>query len=419
MFLYNCPLLTLSILTSLTIVLSTIYIAFIVYSFVIKKWALFIVTTTITTLLVFLVQVFAVTIHANDIPFVNFFKQLHISIYIVLISLSLIGVIAIIIYLQFYNKKHITSNSIIQAFNTSKDGFLYFEEDGSCLLINKKMEEIASSITKTYILNGYDFLKLIKDKIITLDNGSVYKFIDKVIKVSRKPYFFRKAELSNVYELIALDVTELFEQNRQLELDNKKLKQLNNELIQYNKKMLEVICHREILETKQNIHNEMNELVLQSAYLLDKDDQKEKAKILSKWENNAYLLSKEGKQQNGEEYIQDLLLLADTIGIKIVCDDYSQIFNSGDIDSLFIHASKESLTNIAKHTKAKRLIIEIEKNNGKTIMRFINENNENTEAIKMGGGLTNLCKHVEQLNGKMLIENKESFILTIEVPDAV
>ena len=140
---------------------------------------------------------------------------------------------------------------------------------------------------------------------------------------------------------------------------------------------------------------------------------------LSKWENNAYLLSKEGKQQNGEEYIQDLLLLADTIGIKIVCDDYSQIFNSGDIDSLFIHASKESLTNIAKHTKAKRLIIEIEKNNGKTIMRFINENNENTEAIKMGGGLTNLCKHVEQLNGKMLIENKESFILTIEVPDAV
>lgn len=419
MLLFDCPPLVLSILTSLLIIISTIYISFIVYSFVIKKWSIFISSIIVTILSIFLVQVFATTIHENDIPFINWFKGLHISIYIVCISLSILGLVGIFIYLYLYHKKHITSYSIIQAFNTSKEGFLYFEEDGSCLLINKKMEEIASSLTKKYILNGYDFLKIVKDKTIKLDNGKVYKFTDKELMIDRQPYFFRKPNETKIHELIALDITELVNQNNQLELDNKKLQQLNNDLVLYNKRMLEVISYREILETKVNIHNEMNELVLQSAYLLTNNDKKEKERILSKWENNAYLLYKEAQHRSDEDYLKDILTLGDAIGIRIDYKTSLDVLPSEDIINLFIHASKESLTNVAKHTTHKNLIIELDKNNDHIIMRFKNENNDQNIEIKMGGGLTNLSKHVEQLNGKMIIENKENFILTIEVPNAI
>ena len=413
MMMYECPMILNALLSVALIVLSVAYIFFIIYSFIIKKYALFSSSIVIAVIVIFLIQVFALTLRGNESAFTVFFNQLPIWLYILVISLFFVVAALFGTYLVLYNRRHITPNSIIEAFNTSKDGFLYFESDGACILINETMVNIVSIINKEYILNGYDFLNKVKGQTITLENGLTYKFIDKEIRISGRN------ESRPVTELIALDVSELVNKNRELEEDNNKLKALNTELIEYNKNMLEAIHHEEILKAKINIHNEMNELILESSYLLTNDDKEKKEKILNKWENNALLLFKEAEHHNDDDFIHDLGVLADAIGVKMKCDNYSVISKNANLVGLFTHACKEALTNVAKHTNNKEMTIELKKENDVIVMSFINKNNKNTKTIKKGGGLANLEKHIEQLQGKMVIINKEQFILRIEVKDVL
>ncbi len=419
MMMYECPMLLLSLLSAVLIILSVAYIFFIIYSFIIKKYALFAASIVIAVVVIFLIQIYALTLRGTDNAFAHFFNHLPIALYISLISLFVVIVSVIVFYLVRYNRRHITPNSIIKAFNTSKDGFLYFESDGACILINETMEEIASYLNKEYILNGYDFFNKVRGKTITLENGLTYKFIDKEIVVNNRTTLLNKEPNRKVTELIALDVSELVNKNNQLEADNNKLKVLNYELMEYNKNMLDVIHHEEILKAKINIHNEMNELILESSYLLSNDDKEKKNKILSKWENNALLLFKEAEHIHADDFIHDLTVLADAMGVKMKCDNYSILSHNESLVGLFTHASKEALTNIAKHADSKELIVNIKKENDLIIMSFANDNNKNTKTIKKGGGLLNLEKHVEQLKGKMFIINKEQFILRIEVEDVL
>jgi signal transduction histidine kinase len=413
MMMYECPMILNALLSVALIALSVVYIAFIFYSFIIKKYALFSSSIVIAVIVIFLIQVFALTIRGNESAFTTFFNHLPIWLYFLVISIFFVIAALFGGYLVIYNRRHITPNSIIEAFNTSKDGFLYFESDGACILINETMVNIVSDINKEYILNGYDFLNKVKGQTITLENGLTYKFIDKEISIRDRN------ESKTVTELIALDVTELVNKNRELEEDNNKLKALNTELIEYNKNMLEAIHHEEILKAKINIHNEMNELILESSYLLTNDDKEKKEKILNKWENNALLLFKEAEHHNDDDFIHDLGVLADAIGVKMKCDNYSIISQNDKLVGLFTHACKEALTNVAKHTNSKEMTIELKKENNIVVMSFINKNNKNTKTIKKGGGLVNLEKHVEQLQGKMVIINKEQFILRIEVKDVL
>ena len=184
MMMYECPMILNALLSVALIALSLAYIYSVIYSFIIKKYALFSSSIVIAVIVIFFIQVFALTIRGNESAFTVFFNHLPIWLYILVISLFFVIAALFGGYLVIYNRRHITPNSIIEAFNTSKDGFLYCESDGACILINETMVNIVSDINKEYILNGYDFLDKVKGQTITLENGLTYKFIDKEIRIS-------------------------------------------------------------------------------------------------------------------------------------------------------------------------------------------------------------------------------------------
>ncbi len=401
------------------LIVNCFFVFFGVRYFIIKKYVLSTISFLVSALLIFVIQF--VTLFLKDSNDIISLWFAHLPLFVYIIVLCLISGLVVLssIHLYKYSKSHISFNSIVKAFNISNEGFLYFDKDGACLLINNKMAEIAFNLTKKYILNGYEFLKLVENKTITLDNGCTYKFISKEITVPSGLLFTKQNDSQVVNELIALDVTELVKKNELLKEDNKKLEEMNKELISYNENMLDTIRDKEILSAKINIHNEMNSLVLQSSYLLTSDNKEEKKKILSKWENNALLLSKEAENNPATDVMSDLKTLADAVGVAIECKDYSIIASQEILINIFAKAAKESLLNIAKHTENKKIIIDIKRNKGVISMSFINTNNKNTKPIVKGGGLTNLEKSVNELGGKMTIINKEQFILRIEVKDAI
>ena len=414
----NCPQIVIALIFSWVLLLDMVFVFFGIRYFIFKKYVLTTVSFLVALLMAFVAQVMTSFIKGGEDALSTWFAHLPLFVYIIVLSVITVAVPILSVHIYQHTRRHVSSNSIIKGFDTSNEGFLYFDEDGACLLINKTMAKIASSLTKNYILNGNKFLKLVKDQTITLEDGSTYKFIDKQITIPFGSSFVNKNDSQVINELIALDVTELVKKNELIKEDNEKLKKMNKELVSYNEKMLEVIRHREILSAKINIHNEMNSLVLQSSYLLSNDNKEERQNILSKWENNALLLCKEA-ENNNDDFINDLKTLADAIGIKMEYDDFSPIMSNEKIASLFVKATKDSLLNVAKHTKNKKIIIDIKRDKDIITMSFINDNNVNTKPIIKGGGFTNIEKSVEELNGKMTIINDKQFILRIEVKDAL
>lgn len=389
-----------------------VYSFFGIRYFFLKKYVRFGLLVFVAAILTFIAQGVVSFIKGGTGSLSTWFAELPLYVYIIVLSLITLVIPLFVVRFFKYIGAHVSSSSIVKGFDSSNDGFLYFDEDGACLLINKKMEEIATLLTKNYVLNGHTFLKLVKDQTITLQNGMSFKFLDKKVNLNN-------SDSQIVTELIALDVTELVNKNNLLAEDNKKISEMNKELAAYNEETLEVVRHKEILSAKVNIHNEMNSLVLRSSYLLNNYDKKEAEKLLSKWENNALLLSKEAETSANADFINDLTILSDAIGVSIDCDNYSLVEENEKITSLFVAVTKESLLNIAKHTRCKKLTIKITKEKDKIVMIFSNENVPDFKDIIKGGGLTNVEKRVNELNGKMSIINNEQFILRIEVKDAV
>ena len=185
-------------------------------------------------------------------------------------------------------------------------------------------------------------------------------------------------------------------------------------LKKYHEQIPDIIRHQEILKAKINIHEEMNELLLSTVYLLDNDDQELRKDILNKWENNALLLSKENENSVNQDMVNDLTTLSKSLGITINfhhLDDIKEL----DIRKLFITVGKETLLNIAKHTSDKKLIIDVVRKENHYVMTFANEEGNKNKNIVYGSGLTNIKRHVTQLNGKMTIINDDNFIVKLEV----
>lgn len=415
MRLIDLPIISLSILGIMLFVIIALNIAILIYSFKIKKYFLFIPSVILFIIDSFLFLIINVYIYDNSSVFASFFINLPLIAYIIYLLINISFIVFARIFLIRWHKNNISPSSFIDLLNQTTEGILYFNEDGICLLINDQMASIAKGILSHPISNAHEFYRLVNNKIVHQKDNHIYKFISNTLTITQKDYLFRQKK-EDIYELIAFDITDLSNANEELKKDNEQIRKHNLALNEYHKNMQNIIANKEILSAKVHIHDEMNNLLLQTSFLFNKEDEKEKKEVLKKWRNNVLLLCKEASYENDMNVMDDLLTLAKGVGVNIKCDNY-RLLDNDDIIKLFIHACKESILNVYKHSESKELIIDIIKEENKYLLRFINDNQKNKhKKIIIGGGLSALKEDVKSLNGEMEIENKGQFILTVEVP---
>ena len=399
MRLIDLPILGIAIFTSIIFILFALLFVITIYFYRSKKHLLFSLSIILNIPLILIYVCVCWEIFKGGNAFTNFFVNVPFYIYIIYLVVTFLFLVLSIIFLQKWYRNNITSDSFMDAFDKMEEGVLYFDAEG---------------ISSHHISNAYDFFDLLNNQIITTKEGKTYKFISSDLSINRRELFFIYKKI-NVHELIAFDITDLSNANKQLQIDNEKILLHNQSLMEYNKNMQNIIRNKEILSAKIRIHDEMNNLLLKTSYLLTSDDIKEKKEILNKWKKNILLLCKEATSENEENIIDDLLTLANGVGVSVTFHNY-QLLKNEEVIKLFIYAAKESILNVAKHTKSKELNIDVKLENGKYYLRFINENSLNkNKPVSLGGGLKELQRHVNSLNGIMHIESKDQFILTIEV----
>ncbi len=329
----------------------------------------------------------------------------------ILIPLVLLLDSAVIIWLRgnaiLWRKTHVTSASIKESLDGLPAGVCYYLEEGRCILVNHRMNEICFALLGRSLQNGAEFFDFIKDKPIhALSDGTAVSFRHRVIDYRGVP----------LCELIADDVTELYEKTEKLRVENDRARQLGAGMKAYGETIADTVRRQEILQAKTVIHDEMNRMILATKKAAQNGaGEEERRGILRMWQGQALLLCKEADTKRSNNVVSDLNALASIIGIQIVWDG-APATEKAPVLTLFLSAAREAMANAAKHARAERLFIRIDESEDELRAAFTNDGERPAEPVQETGGLLNLRRMLEKADGWMKVETEGRFRLTVAIP---
>lgn len=301
-----------------------------------------------------------------------------------------------------YDKTNINPGAIKHCLDQMPCGICCWRENGRVLFKNICMNELCIAITNAPLLNGNQFCDAIENEIIP---------------VADKVWRFARRELSvdgeRLFEMIASDITVEYAKTEALERDRAELSRLNQELREYYLSIDESVQHREILQAKINIHDEMNRLMLLTV-AADSGDIGALDNIFSLWEQNALLLCMEADGKNNEQQIGAIESIAGALGIRLVWKNSLPENMNENERELFFFAAQEAIINAVKHARAKEMEISFEIRENALICSFTNDGVLPESEIRFEGGLRNLSMLAQKQGAKIRIEIKEKFSLCVE-----
>ena len=308
---------------------------------------------------------------------------------------------------QKWKRTHITPASIKESLDALPAGICYYSDEGQCVLVNHRMKDIAFSLSGQSLQNGADFYELVKDKgVHTLSDGTAVAFRHRVISYGGAP----------LHELIADDITELYEKSEELRRDNEKARQLAASMKSYGETIADTVRRQEILQAKVNIHDEMNRMILATKKTSDGAfTEKERRNILQMWRAQALLLCKEADTGRSSNVVSDLNALADAIGLRLM---WQETPKTGDarVLTLFLSAAREAMANAVKHAGAAMLHISVRESDAAFSASFSNDGSTPACPITESGGLETLRRRIEDAGGQMLTDTSDGFSLSFTVP---
>lgn len=324
----------------------------------------------------------------------------------ILVVLALLSV-TLLWYCRKWEKTYLTVMSVKESLDNLPVGICYSTTDGKVLLINNKMHEFikeAEVITGANPVNCFGQLKndAETDPVFEMSNGSVY--------ILRKNEI--NTESGQFIEYLALDITKKYFLNRELEIENEKLKERGDELRRQGKTIDEVILNREILDTKIKVHNNLGQLLLASRFVLTHDvDNKTKTELLQRWKHMSVVRQEESYTKHSTSSIDEINRAAKAIGVEIIYNNpLPQNLSLEHINTLE-HMLHEALTNSFSHAHADKLFVDINETKGAFVVEITNNGLKPNGKIVEGGGLSSLRRLIEGRKGEMKITTTPEFLL--------
>lgn len=322
--------------------------------------------------------------------------------------LVLLGLGAAILHrLIVWSRSHVSQTSIKESLDNLPSGLAFYEDDGSCLLVNHTMNHISVCLTGQAVLDGRVLEAAARSGDMLVDaDGRKYQMTHRLLAYGN----------GSIHELVADDVTELHKKTRELSESNAELAEMVRKMRQYSLNIDESVRKQEILQAKVQIHDEMNRLLLATGNAASGAVAREDLqKILFTWQNNALLLCKEADHEPTGNTEQDLQTLASIIGMTIEWDGRLQTRETRVLQ-LFELATREALSNAAKHAKAGHLYVRLRESKDRLAVTYTNDGIAPGGEIRPAGGLKDLCRVLENAGGSVSVSAEPAFALTITIP---
>ncbi|MGM9947282.1 hypothetical protein [Floccifex sp.] len=296
--------------------------------------------------------------------------------------------------------KKISKNMIKEAFDHLPMGVCFFDKNGWVTLCNHQMNRLIFDIL------GKDIQCVEDMKIFFEPNQSVFISNQKVWSFTNTKVFTKTHE--EYIQLMACDVTELYQRQMELKQENEKLKEYGKRMRILSRNIQTLIKEEETLNMKIKVHDDIGRsLIVSRQFIQEQKDIREFD--LSIWKNAFHLLNQE--EQNSWK---NVLHQAHSIGIEIKMN--GKLPENKILKDCIIKIIKECMNNAVKHAKAKHLYVTIDYFDNQIHCLMTNDGLCVSHPIQMKGGLLSLNNRIQSLKGTMEIKENTYFQLEVTLP---
>lgn len=325
--------------------------------------------------------------------------------------------------MTWFRRERIGRASIKESLDNLPSGICFADQSGLVILSNRQMYRLC------YTLMGMD-LQHISELLDALEkpqagiqsvgaDTNVYRFPEgKVWKFTQSS--ITDADGNAYTQVLAVDVTALYEKGDELEQENRRLEEVNARARNLYAQLDDIVREEENFAVKTHVHDEMGELLgLTRNMLTQRELPPERLKALGKrWEHIGDTLGAVGKQ-DGDAFDSDKTLaeLTERIaGIGVALHVRGEFPQKSGAAYLLTAAVRECAINTARHAKGSEMTVELTKTPHSLIAAITNDGLAPAGEVVEGGGLSALRRRIEGTGGAMQVESTPRFRLVITLP---
>ena len=301
---------------------------------------------------------------------------------------------------------HLSTMSFKDAFDALDCGVAFYKEDGTTVLVNPKISALSRQILGVELADGELFWHLLREKALHDFGHAVF------VSDGKQTYRFQRSKIEpGLYELIGTDITEFYELNQKIDEENIQLAAMEQDLIAYGERMIEMIRKQEIVDARIRIHDQLGRLMLMSRRCLQ--EKSDPSFVLKQWKDTLALFQA-AKKDDQSYSLGELEKAAQSIGVKLTI--HGDLPEQKEHLQVLIVAGMECLLNTSRHAQGDEMLIEIKENEDDRIFEFTNTGKQPEEPGKEGGGLAYVRQRAREIGGAMEIEWLPRYLCRVILP---
>ena len=314
-----------------------------------------------------------------------------------------------------WSRSHISAMSVKEAFDRLPAGLCYYLPGGLLKLVNRSMDALCYEALGAPLMDPEGFWRALAENglpaslrggeqpVLGFPGGRVYSFRHRVLDT----------ELGQVHELVAMDVSEDWALNRELEDKQARARELNVRLKVLLGSIEYLTMSRELMQLKSEIHDRLGQSLLLSRRCLAEPGSVKPAAVEEAWRKNLSLLASSRPESWQEPYfIQEKQ--AEALGVRL------EVTGSLPAERGLIPVVETALsvhtTNVLRHARGSRAMVRCTREKDGWELEFTNDGAPPALPLREGGGLGNLRSRVEALGGTMEIDPSPVFRLRLRLP---
>lgn len=308
--------------------------------------------------------------------------------------------------------EEITSFSILESLDNLDSGLTVYETDGQIILNNKKMKEVINALFPKVYKNGNRLwedinnypskVKNEKNIVMIKSEGTIYEFSINSIHIKGKTY----------KELLASDVTKIYNQLAIIEKENKELDESYKEVDKMIEEINEIVDMEEKIRLKVYLHDSLGYQFTLMRSLVDNYD---------KYDGNLELIRpleilenlKKDPEKSPKETLNEIREFFKNIGIKIKV--VTETILPKDIANVFSLIAIEGITNGIIHGDAKNFLINYYEEGEYYVIKIENDGISSEGKIIEGGGLKGMRFRLKPYGGILEIQSKKPFTIFAKI----
>ncbi len=305
--------------------------------------------------------------------------------------------------------------AIREAVNRLGAALMFCDLNGRILLMNYRMEEMMQKLGDCVYKDGLEFIEDLEsgettggkrepvfgdEMVYHLEDGTVWRF--------QKERIGRDREYIQLY---AMDMGEEWRFIKQLSEDNARLQKKSERIKEEIRQMQELCRQEELLRARSRIHDLIGQRISMLLQVL-REQKEPDEDTLYKLDHMIELALTKEEGRNVEEELSHLQKSIQSLGIAM---DISGSFpKRQELAELFMDMITEGVSNAIRHGFADIIRISMEEH-GRDNSLYIENNGQDKEEFREGGGISQMRKKAEQMGGKFRIA-RAPFRIYVRVP---